>query len=209
MTNYLHKGDLPAEIKFIGSIAIDTEAMGLNNFRDKLCLVQLSDGKGDVHLVQPDRTSYNAPNLKKLLGDKNVEKIFHFARFDVAILHHYLGVWTAPIYCTKIASRLVRTYTDSHGLKDLCQELLNKKISKQQQSSDWGADHLSKDQIEYAASDVIHLHELKDSLNLMLAREGRTELAKKCFEFLPVRAELDLSGWAEEDIFSHSTKRGG
>lgn len=207
MTNYLHKGDLPAEIKFTGSIAIDTEAMGLNNKRDKLCLVQISSGDGDAHLVQLDRNSYNAPNLKKLLSDKNIEKIFHFARFDVAILHQYLGVWTAPIYCTKIASRLVRTYTDSHGLKDLCQELLNKKISKQQQSSDWGASELSADQIEYAASDVYYLHELKEKLDFMLKREGRLEIAQKCFDFLPARAELDLAGWPEEDIFSHSTKR--
>jgi len=207
MTNYLHKGDLPENVKFTGSVAIDTEAMGLNNQRDKLCLVQLSSGDGNAHLVQLDRKNYNAPNLKAMLADTNIEKIFHFARFDVAILRHYLGVWTKPIYCTKIASRLVRTYTDSHGLKDLCQELLNIKISKQQQSSDWGAEDLSQDQINYAASDVFYLHELKKALDIMLEREGRRELAQKCFDFLPTRAELDLSGWPEEDIFSHSTKR--
>lgn len=207
MTNYLYKGDLPDNVTFKGSVAIDTEAMGLNNFRDKLCLVQISGGDGDAHLVQLDRKTYNAPNLKKLLTNTKIEKIFHFARFDVSIMHQYLGVWTKPVYCTKIASRLVRTYTDSHGLKDLCQELLNIKISKQQQSSDWGADELSKEQIEYAASDVLHLHEIRRELDKMLQREGRTELAKQCFEFLPTRAELDLSGWGEEDIFSHSTKR--
>lgn len=207
MTNYLHKFDLPADIHFNGAVAIDTEAMGLNNKRDKLCLVQLSSGDGNAHLVQLDRKNYNAPNLKALLEDIKIEKIFHFARFDVAILYHYLGVWTKPIYCTKIASRLARTYSDSHGLKDLCQELLNIKISKQQQSSDWGVDDLSKDQIQYAASDVFHLHKLKEILNIMLIREGRSELAQKCFDFLPSRAELDLSGWQEEDIFSHSTKR--
>ena len=207
MTNYLYKGDLPDEIKFTGSVAIDTEAMGLNNFRDKLCLVQLSGGDGDAHLVQLDRETYNAPNLKKLLADTNIEKIFHFARFDVAILYHYLGVWTNPVYCTKIASRLVRTYTDSHGLKDLCQELLGKKMSKQQQSSDWGADSLSEDQIQYAASDVLFLHEIKESLDKMLVREKRSDIAHKCFNFLVTRAELDLAGWVEEDIFSHSTKR--
>lgn len=207
MTNYLHKGDLPDKVKFTSSVAIDTEAMGLNNQRDKLCLVQISSGDGNAHLVQLDRKNYNAPNLKALLADTKIEKIFHFARFDVAILHHYLGVWTTPIYCTKIASRLVRTYTDSHGLKDLCQELLNVKVSKQQQSSDWGADELSKDQIQYAASDVFYLHKLKETLDIMLVREGRRELAQKCFDFLPTRAELDLCGWQEEDIFSHSTKR--
>lgn len=207
MTNYLHKGDLPADVQFKKSVAIDTEAMGLNNKRDKLCVVQLSAGDGDAHLVQMDRNSYNAPNLKRLLADETVEKIFHFARFDVAILKQYLGVWTTPVYCTKIASRLVRTYTDSHGLKDLCHELLNKKISKQQQSSDWGAAELSSEQLEYAASDVFHLHEIRQILDEMLVREGRLELARKCFEFLPVRAELDLAGWSEEDIFSHSTKR--
>lgn len=207
MTNYLHKGDLPENVKFTKSIAVDTEAMGLNNLRDKLCLVQISAGDGDAHLVQLDRNSYNAPNLKKLLADPSIEKIFHFARFDVAIIYQYLGVWTKPVYCTKIASRLVRTYTDSHGLKDLCQELLNIKISKQQQSSDWGADELSKDQIEYAASDVFHLHEMRTILDKMLVREGRLELAKQCFDFLPARADLDLRGWDDEDIFSHSTKR--
>lgn len=208
MTNYLHKGDLPDNVKFKGAVAVDTEAMGLNNLRDKLCLVQLSDGEGDAHLVQLNRENYTAPNLKKLLRDASVEKIFHFARFDVSIMYHYLGVWTKPIYCTKIASRLTRTYTDSHGLKDLCQELLEKKISKQQQSSDWGAEELSKEQIQYAASDVLYLHDLKEKLDAMLVREGRMEIARKCFEFIETRAQLDLSGWENEDIFSHSTKRG-
>ena len=207
MTNYLHKGDLPADVKFTGAVAVDTEAMGLNNLRDKLCLVQLSAGDGDAHLVQFGRNGYDAPNLKNLLGNKRIEKIFHFARFDVSILYHYLGVWTTPVYCTKIASRLVRTYTDSHGLKDLCQELLNRKISKQQQSSDWGAEELSKDQIEYAAADVLYLHEIKNVLDQMLAREERAEIARKCFDFIETRAQLDLGGWDNEDIFSHSTKR--
>jgi ribonuclease D len=207
MTNYLHQGDLPEKVKFTGAVAVDTEAMGLNNKRDKLCLVQLSGGDGDAHLVQLERTTYNAPNLKNLLSDPGVEKIFHFARFDVAIMRHYLGVWTTPIYCTKIASRLVRTYTDSHGLKDLCQELISTKISKQQQSSDWGAVQLSKEQIQYAASDVLHLHEIKSILDTMLEREGRAGLARKCFDFMSTRAELDLLGWVDEDIFSHSAKR--
>ena len=207
MANYLHKGDLPADVVFKGAVAVDTEAMGLNNLRDKLCLVQLSDGHGDAHLVQPDRETYDAPNLKKLLSDETVEKLFHFARFDVSIIYHYLGVWTKPIYCTKIASRLTRTYTDSHGLKDLCHELLGKKMSKQQQSSDWGAEDLTKDQIQYAASDVLYLHELKEKLDEMLVREGRVEIAKKCFDFMDTRAQLDLLGWDNEDIFSHSTKR--
>lgn len=208
MTNYVHENDLPDDVHFKKSIAIDTEAMGLNNMRDKLCLVQLSGGDGNAHIVKLDRNTYNAPNLKSLLTDASVEKIFHFARFDVAILHHYLGVWTKPIYCTKIASRLVRTYTDSHGLKDLCHELLGKKLSKQQQSSDWGADELSKEQIEYAASDVLYLHKLRDQLDKMLAREERMVLAHKCFEFIDTRAHLDLMGWGDEDIFSHSVKRG-
>jgi ribonuclease D len=203
MTNYLHKGDLPSDVKFTGSVAVDSETLGLNNLRDKLCVVQLSAGDGKAHVVQLDRSTYDAPNLKKLFTDSNVTKIFHFARFDVAVIRHYLGVPTNSVYCTKIASKLVRTYTDAHGLKDLCLELLDKKISKQQQSSDWGAINLSKEQIAYAASDVLFLHELMDKLNVMLVREGRMELAQKCFDFIQTRSDLDLAGWAEVDIFAH------
>ena len=203
MTVKLHKGDLPKGIDFGASVAIDTETMGLRPVRDKLCLVQLSAGDGDAHLVQVDRQTYDAPNLKALLADKDVLKIFHFARFDVAVLEAYLGVRTEPIWCTKIASRLVRTYTDRHGLKDLCREILGKEISKQQQSSDWGAETLSKAQRQYAASDVLYLHDLKARLETMLEREGRTALAQTCFEFVPTRARLDLGGWGDEDVFSH------
>ena len=199
----LHKGDLPDGLTFGDSVAVDTETMGLNPHRDQLCVVQLSAGDGTAHLVQLDRGSYNAPNLRALMADQNVLKIFHFARFDVAMMQRYLGVVTTPVYCTKIASKLVRTYTDRHGLKDLSKELLNVDMSKQQQSSDWGADTLTDAQMAYAASDVLHLHALKETLDGMLAREGRMELAKACFAFLPVRASLDLSGWAEEDIFAH------
>lgn len=206
MTNYLHQGDLPSDVIFTGSVAVDTETMGLNNHRDKLCVVQLSAGDGNAHLVQMDRSSYDAPNLKKMFADHSLTKIFHFARFDVAVIKQYLKVDTAPIYCTKIASKLVRTYTDTHGLKDLCSELLNKKISKHQQSSDWGAGKLTKAQIEYAASDVLFLHDIKEKLDEMLVREGRDKLAKKCFDFLPTRAELDLQGWPECDIFAHGSK---
>lgn len=206
MTNYLHKNDLPSNVKFSGSVAVDTETLGLNNFRDKLCLVQLSSGDGNAHLVQLDRESYDAPNLKKLFCDKNVVKIFHYARFDVAVLKHYLKIDVTPVYCTKIASKLVRTYTDSHGLKDLCLELINKKISKQQQSSDWGSAELSKDQIQYAAADVLYLHEIKEKLDEMLEREGRSQLAQDCFNFLPTRVQLDLAGWIDYDIFSHGGK---
>ena len=175
----------------------------MNNLRDRLCLVQLSDGKGDEYLVQFLPGQYNAPNLAKLLTDPARVKLFHFARFDVAILQHYLGVTTAPIYCTKIASRLVRTFTDRHGFKDICRELLSVDVSKQQQSSDWGQPNLTPEQQEYAASDVRHLHGLRDKLNVMLAREHRTELAQECFKFLPTRAKLDLAGWPEIDIFAH------
>ena len=199
----LHKGDLPAGLSFGSSVAVDTETMGLNPVRDPLCLVQLSAGDGNAHLVQLDRSSYNAPNLKALMADKAVLKIFHFARFDVAMMDRYLGVTTTPIYCTKIASKLVRTYTDRHGLKDLARETVNVDMSKQQQSSDWGAATLSEAQLAYAASDVLHLHAIKAVLDAMLAREGRTELAKACFAFLPVRAALDLQGWPEDDIFAH------
>ncbi len=200
---FLHIGDLPASVTFDGDIAVDTEAMGLNNHRDRLCLVQLSDGKGDEHLVQFPSGKYNAPNLCKLLTDPKRTKLFHFARFDVAILQHYLGVTTAPIYCTKIASRLTRTFTERHGFKDLCKDLLGVEVSKQQQSSDWGQDTLSPEQQEYAASDVRYLHRLREKLDVMLAREGRTEMAAECCRFLPTRAALDLAGWPEIDIFAH------
>ncbi|HUD49909.1 ribonuclease H-like domain-containing protein [Parvibaculum sp.] len=199
----LHKGDLPAGLSFGASVAVDSETLGLNPHRDPLCLVQLSAGDGNAHIVQLDRGTYHAPNLRALMADQGVLKIFHFARFDVAVIQRYLGVVTTPIYCTKIASKLVRTYTDRHGLKDLCKELLNVDLSKQQQSSDWGAEKISEAQLAYAASDVTHLHELKAILDGMLAREGRTELARACFAFLPVRASLDLAGWPEEDIFAH------
>ena len=188
---------------FDGDIAVDTEAMGLNNHRDRLCLVQLSDGKGDEHLVQFRPSQFAAPNLCKLLTDPTRVKLFHFARFDVAILLKYLGVVTAPIYCTKIASRMTRTFTDRHGFKDLCRDLIQVDVSKQQQSSDWGQEVLTPEQQEYAASDVRHLHRLREKLDVMLARGGRTHLAKACFDFLPARAELDLVGWPEIDIFAH------
>lgn len=200
---FLHQGDLPADVTFEGDLAVDTEAMGLNNLRDRLCLVQISDGKGDEHLVQFAPGAFNAPNLTKLLTDPKRVKIFHFARFDVAIMKHYLGVVTTPVYCTKIASRLCRTYTDRHGFKDICRELLGAEVSKQQQSSDWGQETLTPEQQEYAASDVRHLHALRARLDVMLAREGRTALAQQCFTFLPARAELDLVGWPELDIFAH------
>ena len=195
---------MPADLVLNGDIAVDTEAMGLNNKRDRLCLVQLSDGNGDAHLVQFAPGVYNAPNLVKLLTDPTRVKIFHFARFDLSIMRHYLGVRTAPVYCTRTASRLVRTYTDKHGYKDICKELLGVDVSKQQQSSDWGADKLTQDQMDYAASDVHHLHKLRAKLDVMIAREGRQELAQSCFNFLPYRAELDLAGWENEDIFAHS-----
>jgi ribonuclease D len=200
----LHKGDLSSDVTFTGAVAIDTEAMGLNNHRDRLCLVQLSSGDGNAHLVQITAGQTEAPNLIKIFEDQNIIKIFHFARFDVALLKKYLDANVAPVYCTKIASKLVRTYTDGHGLKDLCRELLNIDISKQQQSSNWGADHLSDAQLEYAASDVYHLHQLMEKLDQMLESSGRTELAQKCFKFLPTRCELDLAGWENIDIFAHS-----
>jgi ribonuclease D len=200
----LHQGDLPDGLDFGSSVAIDTETMGLHAHRDKLCVVQLSAGDDDAHLVQLDRSTYHCPNLKKLLEDDNVTKIFHYARFDVGMLKAYLGVDTSPVYCTKIASRLARTYTDRHGLKDLVREMLGVEMSKQQQSSDWGTPVLSDAQKQYAALDVIYLHELKVRLDQMLRREGRTELAQACFGFLPHRAALDLAGWPEEDIFAHS-----
>lgn len=199
---YLHRGDLPAEVRFNGPVAVDSETMGLSLMRDRLCLVQLSDGGGEAHLVQLPGAP-NAPNLARILTDPAHLKLFHFARFDVAMFKRHLGVDTAPIYCTKIASKLVRTYTDRHGLKDLTKELLGRDVSKDQQSSDWGADTLSDAQLSYAASDVLHLHALRDKLDAMLAREGRTAMAKACFDFLPTRVALDLLGWEETDIFAH------
>ncbi len=203
MTVTYHRGDLPAGLSFGTSVAIDTETMGLNPWRDRLCVVQLSAGDGTAHVVQLPQGEYDAPNLKALLVDPGVTKIFHFGRFDIAVLKQYLGVVTAPVYCTKIASKLVRTFTDRHGLKDLCKELIGVELSKQQQSSDWGADTLNDEQLKYAASDVLYLHQMKVKLDEMLAREGRTELARACFEFLPARALLDLGGWPEIDIFAH------
>ena len=204
MTNHLHKGDLPVGLDLGRSVAVDSETMGLNTSRDRLCVVQLSGGDGDAHVVQLDSRSYDAPNLKRLLADEKVLKIFHFARFDIAAFQQWLEVETTPIYCTKLASRLVRTYTDRHGLKDLAKELLGVDLSKQQQSSDWGAASLTDAQIDYAASDVLYLHAIKARLDEMLAREGRTDLADACFRFLPARAALDLEGWPEVDIFAHS-----
>ncbi len=205
MTAYLHKGDLPADALGSGPIAVDCEAMGLNQLRDRLCVIQLSDGGGDEHLVQFGIDDFDAPNLKALLADPKRLKILHFARFDVALVQQYLGVVMAPIFCTKIASKLVRTYTDRHGLKDLVRETLGAEISKHQQSSDWGASELTEAQIEYAASDVRYLHRIMDVLVERLAREGRTEIAQACFDFLPTRAALDLAGWADSDIFSHAS----
>jgi ribonuclease D len=203
MSTHLHRGDLPEGVAFGATVAIDTETMGLDPHRDRLCLVQLSGGDGVSHLVQFAKGAYDAPRLKALLTDPTVLKIFHFGRFDIAMLQRYLGVTAQPVYCTKIASRLVRTFTDRHGLKDLVRDLLGLEISKQQQSSDWGAAELSDEQLRYAASDVLHLHALKARLDEMLAREGRTALAQACFDFLPTRALLDLGGWAAEDIFAH------
>ena len=204
MTIRLHRGDLPDLSRYRGAVAVDTETMGLDPHRDRLCVVQLSPGDGSADVVQIPSGMREAPNLKKLLGDPSILKIFHFARFDVAVLFNAFGVMPSPVYCTKIASRLIRTYTDRHGLKDLAKEVLGIDLSKQQQSSDWGAVELSEAQVAYAASDVLHLHVLKEKLDIMLAREGRTELASACFGFLPYRARLDLTGWAAEDIFAHS-----
>ncbi len=203
MTVTLHHGDLPAGLEFGTAVAIDSETMGLNPVRDRLCLVQLSAGDGDSHLVQFAKGEYDAPNLRALLTDTGVTKIFHFGRFDIAVMKQYLGIVTRPVYCTKIASKLVRTFTDRHGLKDLCKELLNIDLSKQQQSSDWGAATLNEEQMKYAASDVLYLHQMREKLDIMLEREGRTELARACFEFLPTRALLDLEGWPEIDVFAH------
>ena len=202
MTVELHRGDLPPGRKFGNAVAIDTETLGLNPYRDRLCLTQLSRGDGNAELVQIGR-HYNAPELTRLLSNESVLKIFHFARFDMAVLKHAFGVMARPVYCTKIASRLARTFTDRHGLKDLAKELLNIEISKQQQSSDWGADQLTQEQLNYAASDVLHLHALREKLEAMLVREGRQNLARACFAFLPTRVELDLRGWSEIDPFAH------
>lgn len=202
-SNTLHFNDLPADVSFGPIVAIDTETMGLNNKRDRLCVVQLSSGDGSAHLVKFDGKDYSAPNLKKLLADKNVVKLFHFARFDIGALYTYLGVVTAPVYCTKIASRLARTYTDHHSLKTLCRDVLGVELDKQQQTTDWGSEILSPEQINYAASDVLHLHALRTALEAALAREGRSHLANACFDFLPSRSLLDVAGWAEEDIFAH------
>lgn len=205
MSVHFHEEDLPDGLQLQdGPIAIDTEAMGLLPGRDRLCLVQLSDGRGDEHLVRfSPGSDYSAPNLKALLGDPNRLKIYHFARFDIALMRAYLNIMAAPVYCTRTASRLVRTYTDRHGLKDICRELLGVELSKQQQSSDWGAAELSQEQLAYAASDVLYLHDLRAKLDVMLAREGRDGLAKACFDFLPTRAALDIAGWQEQDIFAH------
>ena len=202
---YLHEGDLPeGALAGATAVAIDSETMGLRLGRDPLCVVQLSDGNGEAHLVRLDRASYDAPNLKRLLTDPSVLKIFHFGRFDIAMFWLHLGVVTAPVYCTKIASRLARTYTDRHGLKDLTKELIGVDLSKAQQSSDWGAAKLSDEQVAYAASDVLHLHALRTRLDEMLVREGRDGLARACFNFLPHRAQLDVAGWEDVDIFAHS-----
>jgi ribonuclease D len=203
MTIRLHRGDLPDDFQPGDSVAIDTETLGLNPHRDRLCLVQISTGDGSADLVQIARDQTEAPNLARLLTDPGVTKLFHFARFDLAILQKTFGLRTSPVYCTKIASKLARTYTDRHGLKDLLREALGVDISKQQQSSDWGAETLSEAQLAYAASDVLHLHALRRKLDAMLAREGRDALARECFAFLPARAELDLAGWPDTDIFAH------
>jgi ribonuclease D len=203
LKHHLHHGDLPADIDFGQSVAVDSETMGLNPLRDRLCLIQLSAGDGVCHLVQFRDGDFAAPNLKALLADPAITKLFHFARFDLAAIQHHLGVTCGPVYCTKIASRLARTFTDRHGLKDLCRDLLGVEISKQMQSSDWGAAELSKEQLRYAASDVLYLHRLREALDEMIEREGRAELARACFEFLPVRAALDLAGWGDVDVFAH------
>jgi len=204
MTIRLHRGDLPDISRYRGAVAIDTETMGLDPARDRLCVVQLSPGDGSADVVQIGAGQTRAPNLERLLADPGIVKLFHFARFDLAALAKAFNVMPQPVYCTKIASRLARTYTDKHGLKDLAREVLGVDLSKQQQSSDWGADTLTDAQVAYAASDVLHLHALRERLDAMLAREGRAELAAACFRFLPERARLDLAGWADQDIFSHS-----
>lgn len=203
MANHLYQNDLPDGLDLGPVVAIDCETMGLNPHRDRLCLIQMSGGDGDCHLVQVAQGQTDAPNLKAMLENADVLKLFHFGRFDIAALYHTFGATTAPVYCTKIASKMVRTFTDRHGLKNLLQDLLNVDISKQQQQSDWGAEKLTSAQLEYAASDVLYLHQLREKLDRRLAREGRTELAQACFDFLPTRAKLDIAGWPEIDIFSH------
>jgi ribonuclease D len=204
MTIRIHRGDLPDLAPYKGTVAVDTETMGLDPRRDRLCVVQLAPGDGSADIVQIPPGAADAPNLKRILADPSILKVFHFARFDLAILFHTFGVMPVPVYCTKIASRLTRTYTDKHGLKDLVRDMLGIDLSKQQQLSDWGAETLSDAQVAYAASDVLHLHALKERLDVLIAREGRRELAEACFRFLPDRARLDLAGWANEDIFGHS-----
>ncbi len=204
MATHLYQNDLPDSVDLGLVVAIDCETMGLNPHRDRLCVVQMSGGDGDAHLVQISKDQTEAPNLTSMLTNPDVLKLFHYGRFDIAALYHRFGALTAPVYCTKIASRLVRTYTDRHGLKNLTQDLLGQDISKQQQMSDWGADTLTRAQMDYAASDVLHLHRLRDALDLRLAREGRSDLAQACFDFLPTRARLDLAGWPDTDIFAHS-----
>jgi len=204
LANVVHDGDLPDGLDLGPVVAIDSETMGLRLGRDPLCVVQLSSGDGNAHVVQLRRPAYDCPNLKRLLADPNCLKLFHFGRFDIAMFALHLGVVTAPVYCTKIASKLARTYTDRHGLKDLIRELLSVEISKAQQSSDWGQAQLTPDQVAYAASDVLHLHQLKARLDAMLEREGRNRLAQACFDFLPTRAQLDLAGWEDIDVFAHS-----
>lgn len=203
ISTHVHVGDLPSGMSFGDSVAVDTETMGLNPHRDRLCVVQLSAGDGVCHLVHFPKPVFDAPNLKRLLADPAVTKIFHFARFDVAAIRKYLGIVCQPVYCTKIAAKMTRTFTDRHGLKDLCRELLGVEISKEQQSSDWGAETLTPEQVSYAANDVLHLHALREKLDPLLAREGRTELADACFRFLPTRGEMDLAGWDDPDIFQH------
>ncbi len=204
MSIHVYKNDLPQGVTFTGAVAVDTETLGLKPTRDRLCLVQLSQGDGIVHIVQFDGENYEAPNLKAVLGDRNLVKIFHYARFDLAVIAHYLNVHAAPLWCTKIASKLVRTYTDRHGLKELCRELIGVEMSKQQQSSDWGALELSEAQLNYAASDVLYLHQLKDKLEMMLDREGRRPMAEACFDFVLIRAAMDMTGFEDIDIFSHA-----
>lgn len=204
MANHLYKNDLPDGLDLGPVVAIDCETMGLNPHRDRLCVIQMSGGDGHSHIVQVEKGQTAAPNLCAMLENPDVLKLFHFGRFDIAAMYHTFGALAAPVYCTKIASRLIRTYTDRHGLKNLCQELLGVDISKQQQMSDWGAETLTEAQLDYAASDVLYLHQLRDGLNARLEREGRTEMAQACFDFLPMRAKLDLAGWPETDIFAHS-----
>lgn len=204
MANHLYKNDLPDGLDLGPVVAIDCETMGLNPHRDRLCVIQMSGGDGHSHIVKVEKGQTEAPNLCAMLENPNVLKLFHFGRFDIAAMYHAFGALAAPVYCTKIASRLVRTYTDRHGLKNLCQELIGVDISKQQQMSDWGAETLTEAQLDYAASDVLYLHQLRDALDARLAREDRTEMAQACFDFLPMRAKLDLAGWPETDIFAHS-----